>query len=169
MVAASASRSSLAHIVITGNEIAGYNATTPNAISVSTSDGGAVFDLLIATNSATLATASHPNVGIYVGAGVSNFVIEHNTVDSTDTAIHLSATALGLIGDNLATNIGTAKYGGGDDAAVIHDLQGVAAGALPMAANGSKIYCIDCTITYSCTGGGTGAIAKYLNGVKVCN
>jgi len=40
---------------------------------------------------------------------------------------------------------------------------------LGAATNGSMIYCGDCTIANPCAGGGTGAIAKRLNGVWVCN
>jgi hypothetical protein len=36
-------------------------------------------------------------------------------------------------------------------------------------ANGVLIYCSDCTIANPCAGSGTGAIAKRLNGVWVCN
>lgn len=36
-------------------------------------------------------------------------------------------------------------------------------------ANGAIQYCSDCTITATCAGSGTGAIAKRLNGVWVCN
>lgn len=36
-------------------------------------------------------------------------------------------------------------------------------------ASGILIYCSDCTIANPCAGGGTGAIAKRLNGVWVCN
>ena len=36
-------------------------------------------------------------------------------------------------------------------------------------ANGFIIYCIDCTIASPCAGAGTGALAKRLNGVWVCN
>lgn len=36
-------------------------------------------------------------------------------------------------------------------------------------ANGYLVYCTDCTIANPCAGGGTGAIAKRLNGVWVCN
>jgi hypothetical protein len=35
--------------------------------------------------------------------------------------------------------------------------------------NGMIIYCSDCTITNPCAGGGTGAFAKGLHGVWVCN
>ncbi len=40
---------------------------------------------------------------------------------------------------------------------------------LGAATNGSMIYCADCTIASPCAGAGTGAIAKRLNGVWVCN
>jgi hypothetical protein len=40
---------------------------------------------------------------------------------------------------------------------------------LGAATNGSMIYCADCTIASPCAAGGTGAIAKRLNGVWVCN
>lgn len=35
--------------------------------------------------------------------------------------------------------------------------------------NGSQIYCPDCTIANPCAGSGTGAVAKRLNGIWVCN
>jgi hypothetical protein len=35
--------------------------------------------------------------------------------------------------------------------------------------NGTEVYCSDCTIANPCAGGGTGAFAKRLNGVWVCN
>src|SRR5262245_3722031 len=40
---------------------------------------------------------------------------------------------------------------------------------LGSAPNGTITYCPDCMITYPCAGGGTGALAKRLNGVWVCN
>ena len=40
---------------------------------------------------------------------------------------------------------------------------------LRAATNGSIIYCSDCTIANPCAAGGTGAIAKRLNGAWVCN
>lgn len=46
---------------------------------------------------------------------------------------------------------------------------GVVFGSLPTPVNGMTIYCSDCTITATCAGSGTGAIAKRLNSVWVCN
>lgn len=42
-------------------------------------------------------------------------------------------------------------------------------GAIAAPANGMIIYCSDCTIASPCAGGGTGALAKRLNGAWVCN
>jgi hypothetical protein len=36
-------------------------------------------------------------------------------------------------------------------------------------ANGTFVYCPDCTITNPCASGGTGALAKRLNGIWICN
>lgn len=46
---------------------------------------------------------------------------------------------------------------------------GVLQAALGTPANGSIQYCSDCTVANPCAGGGTGALAKRLNGVWVCN
>jgi hypothetical protein len=40
---------------------------------------------------------------------------------------------------------------------------------LPVMANGSLMFCSDCEITNPCNSGGTGALAKRLNGSWVCN
>lgn len=41
--------------------------------------------------------------------------------------------------------------------------------SLAAVANGATVYCSDCTIANPCAGAGTGAIAKRLNGIWVCN
>jgi hypothetical protein len=41
--------------------------------------------------------------------------------------------------------------------------------ATTLTANGQMIYCSDCTIANPCAAAGTGALAKRLNGVNVCN
>lgn len=48
-------------------------------------------------------------------------------------------------------------------------LSAVLFAALGTPANGTFAYCSDCTIANPCAGGGTGAFAKRLNGVWVCN
>jgi hypothetical protein len=46
---------------------------------------------------------------------------------------------------------------------------GVLYGVLGTPANGTIVYCSDCAIANPCTGSGTGALAKRLNGAWVCN
>lgn len=46
---------------------------------------------------------------------------------------------------------------------------GVAFASLGTPANGALIYCSDCTIANPCASGGTGALAKRLNSIWVCN
>lgn len=48
-------------------------------------------------------------------------------------------------------------------------MSGVAFAALGTPGNGNVRYCSDCTIANPCAGAGTGAIAKRLNGIWVCN
>ena len=48
-------------------------------------------------------------------------------------------------------------------------LTGITFANLGTPANGNFYYCPDCTIAAICAGGGTGALAKRLNGVWVCN
>ncbi len=48
-------------------------------------------------------------------------------------------------------------------------LPSVTAANLPGGTNGQVFYCSDCTATAACAGGGTGAVAKRINGAWVCN
>jgi hypothetical protein len=48
-------------------------------------------------------------------------------------------------------------------------LQGTAFASLGAVTNGAFKYCSDCTIANPCAGGGTGAMAKGLNGAWACN
>jgi len=48
-------------------------------------------------------------------------------------------------------------------------LRAIAFASLGTPANGNFVYCNDCTIANPCNSGGTGALAKRLNGAWVCN
>ncbi|RJO66394.1 MAG: hypothetical protein C4523_12680 [Myxococcales bacterium] len=48
-------------------------------------------------------------------------------------------------------------------------LRSVAFASLPASGNGTLIYCSDCTIASPCASGGSGALAKRVNGAWVCN
>lgn len=78
-----------------------------------------------------------------------------NVVDSTAPTSHLQfnvgATAVNMNSDGTIT------------------FTGIAFASLPSSANGSLAYCSNCTVANPCASGGTGAIAKRLNGSWVCN
>lgn len=48
-------------------------------------------------------------------------------------------------------------------------ITGVTFASLGTPSNGTFVYCSDCTIAATCAAAGTGALAKRLNGVWVCN
>jgi hypothetical protein len=53
--------------------------------------------------------------------------------------------------------------------AALPTLSAVAFASLGTPGNGTIAYCSDCTIANPCASGGTGALAKRLNGQWVCN
>jgi hypothetical protein len=83
------------------------------------------------------------------------------------------------VGDNWIGqgNLGLGTYAPGEKLDVIGNIRasgqlisvGITFAALGTPDNGVWIYCSDCTIANPCAGAGTGAIAKRLNGVWVCN
>lgn len=74
-----------------------------------------------------------------------------------------------FLGVNGTTVIGKFDHAN-DSVDLIHaDLTATLFANLGTPSNGRVLYCSDCTITNPCAGGGTGAIAKRLNGVWVCN
>lgn len=62
-----------------------------------------------------------------------------------------------------------ASTGYGQLEAGTFSLNAVAFASLGTPSNGTLVYCSDCTIANPCAGSGTGALAKRLNGVWVCN
>lgn len=96
--------------------------------------------------------------------------VRHNNFRHTNVALtpvivtSFSPTTTVLVGNRydttLLTTILTAQEVG---------QQGVLQANLLLRANGSLVYCSDCTIANPCAGGGTGALAKRLNGAWVCN
>ena len=72
-----------------------------------------------------------------------------------------------------ASGLGVVAGSGGvpmtEPAGYLRAGSGLSFAALPAASNGTLIYCADCAVTNPCAAGGTGAIAKRLNGRWVCN
>jgi hypothetical protein len=111
------------------------------------------------------------------GTGVSinsaRTLVSSNQIGGAGTAVSVGANATGVkINQNQLVSITVANYTNAAAAGemLVNDtFTGILFLALPTAANGTILYCSDCTIASPCAGGGTGAISKYLNGAKVCN
>ena len=99
-------------------------------------------------------------------------------VSDTDTGVTFDATTMSFIRNSSRFYQYTYATG-------VHELSGAvrALGSSPWrlasvnqatlagiaAANGDLIYCTDCTIANPCAGGGSGALAKRINGAWICN
>jgi hypothetical protein len=102
-----------------------------------------------------LAFAADTDSGIYSAVpGQVGFVANGTSVFS------YSAGVVSVTGDVVASDTITAA---------IYTFQATTFGALGSDSSGTLKYCADCTIANPCAGGGTGAIAKRLNSVWVCN
>lgn len=115
-----------------------------------------------------------------------NWQVVHNTTAinrlqfTAAGVVFLNSESTGAIGTNLSANSGTGGviFGSGgasptQAAKIVANgslvQAGIAFAALGTPANGMLIYCTDCTIANPCAAAGTGAFAKRLNGVWVCN
>lgn len=80
---------------------------------------------------------------------------------------------LKIAGNKVGNIHANGVYGGGDFGTSLQQnglvLPGVAFVSLGTPGNGQITYCNNCTIANPCASGGTGALAKRLNGVWVCN
>ena len=90
--------------------------------------------------------------------------IKSTAADSAILAVtHASFERWRSLG-NLKNNAGTITHLPDQEV-----LTPIVQGSLPSAINGTLMFCSDCTIANPCAGGGSGALAKRLNGVWVCN
>ena len=85
----------------------------------------------------------------------------------TVTGLYWPANHTIAIADTVSGEV--ARFTGGNANYGYMTMMAVTFANLPAAANGSVLYCSDCTIANPCAGSGTGALAKRLNGAWVCN
>ena len=109
-----------------------------------------------ATAAAAVVNGSATNGAAAVGSKIGNA----NTLSTAGAEI------LRFCQDT-ATTCASPVAGVKQDGALVQT--GVTQANLGTPANGTIIYCSDCTIANPCAGGGTGAFAKRLNGAWVCN
>lgn len=86
---------------------------------------------------------------------------------SAERVIMMNTSDVILVGNTLRAMVLQAS--GGIVEQDRHQFHSVTFSALGTPSNGSTYYCSDCTIANPCAGAGTGALAKRLNGVWVCD
>lgn len=121
-------------------------------------------------NSGSLLIVSSQNIANMGWSGFNGDTIVHGSYQLVFGSSGLNTPDVGFIRSsanvlklsNGASGFGTLYSGG-------VRLEGVLQANLGSPSNGTVVYCSDCTIANPCASGGTGAIAKRLNGVWVCN
>jgi hypothetical protein len=134
---------------------------------------GQITDSLICNNVIIGRTAGMTKNAIEVGQS-ANVSIKGNTVrdwiGAGTLAISVGAGAVTstTIAGNTYYNV-TAGWADRGTGTIIDEVFPSPFTSLGSEANGSRIYCQNCTVTNPCAPGGSGALAKRLNGIWVCN
>lgn len=92
-------------------------------------------------------------------AGTRAFQVDNTGVVLTNGFTLRFSAGTGGAADLVFSRVAANEYG----------VSAVLFASLGTPANGTFAYCSDCTIANPCAGAGTGAFAKRLNGVWVCN
>lgn len=177
---------SASKLTITGNTQNGFlTASSGSGIYIGTSiTSGAMNDIVVADNVVIFPTGG-AGAGIWLQCNATSSTCNNNTIASNhifsdgtggSVGIKLENDTGTMIGNAVTLNTisGPASIFslGGTVGAKIEDRNGIPFASLPAAAaglNGSVIYSTDSTIANPCAAAGTGALAKYLNAVRVCN
>lgn len=97
------------------------------------------------------------------GTGTVQLQTESAGTGNTSKAINIQTGSASVLIGTVGTTRLTVRSDG------ILTVGAVAFASLGTPANGSYVYCNDCTIAAVCAGAGTGAFAKRLNATWVCN
>lgn len=151
--------------VLGGNR---FGTLTGNALTIDAASS----ETLLLPNSAMTPIGDSSTTTMTFGTGVVTFAGHSLALGKTGAAIDFSAVAAAVM---LAGSTNLIVYdSAGSNPLLTINASGIAPRVLLQAnlgapANGTIVYCSDCTIANPCAGGGTGAIAKRLNGAWVCN
>jgi hypothetical protein len=150
-------------VIIRGNHMSAASGNNRKMISISGNFSG-----LIDGNSIGCTFGQSGEVGIYVATARGVWSIANNTIAACGTAI--SATP----GNDLVSISNNSYYWMASTPIVGNSYTRVTETNLTYAnlgawANGSLVYCTDCTVAATCASGGTGAFAKRINGTWVCS
>ncbi len=147
----------------TAGKIASFQNNSVEKASVA-NDGTATFDHFVATNGLLTSSGSLPiEVRSQASTGTANA--------SGGSIILNTANTLSTLGDLIASfqNAGTQKVSIDKDGRITLGSVTFANLGTGTTANGTLVYCSDCTIGNPCASAGSGAIAKRINNAWVCN
>lgn len=141
--------------------------------------GNKAFGLVLVPSGAEtrliLAQDTYPNivspiwVSSYASGNPSSAFNIYDPVNNKNKFLRNSNGTLQVVNDASSSVIWTMDDGGNVIQTGAFTLRSLTAGQLPSTANGGMFFCSDCNKATPCTGGGTGAIAKRLNGAWDCN
>lgn len=144
-----------------------------NGIGAIDSIGATVMTLVINKAVTCLSTKTIPSTLTLVRWGKGLVTVAVDKTLTVNSAILASPSDLIFTGAGTTTISGTANpitYAAWTGATGLGPrLSATLFAALGSFTNGTLLYCSDCTIASPCAGSGTGALAKRLNGVWVCN
>lgn len=140
----------------TSNSLKVYNGTTWGGVGLSSlTETTALLDVLDTSGATTIARFDRNNGGLNSVTFGVNFGANAATPD-----VGLRRAAAGVVEITNGGATGTSAFVRPGTTAFA---------SLGTPANGALTYCSDCTIANPCASGGTGALAKRLNSVWVCN
>lgn len=122
-----------------------------------------LYTLMAITMEATPLLGWQGDANTIVATGKNLVFAGNATYPFNDPDVGFTRPSAGIV------RVTNASTGYGQLEAGKFSLNAVAFADLGTPANGTLVYCSDCTIANPCAGSGTGALAKRLNGVWVCN
>jgi hypothetical protein len=149
------------------------NGTSDGIVAQCNSTGGNCADWVIKGNHVNGSNlASNTGIQVTQSAGtMQRVIVQDNSVNNLSLGYAWNSPTLSKFFGNTSTNVTTHLSSATAPGAnfKLDDSGGLIFTQLGSFQNGSRAYCSDCTIANPCAGSGTGAIAKRLNGVWVCN
>jgi hypothetical protein len=162
----------IARVGIKGNKCMVLTAGS-NGIQVQCNATGTTCSDISITGNDVVGNSNASGIGIQLDQATGTLTraqLQNNNVANWLVGFNFNAAANVAFIGNYANNVGGLLGGGvpgtgfkGDD------VNGFTFSQLGSFSNGSRLYCSNCTIASPCAGAGTGAIAKRLAGVWVCN